>query len=352
MPRCRTLVLPIVIALALTSFAAAFAETYPARSIRVLVGLPPGGTSDILTRLVAQALENRLGQTVVVENKPGSAGNVAANFVAKSPPDGYTLLVGQDSLMTINPHLYPDMPIDPRKDLVPISSLIRNQFAIVVNPNLAVKDLAEFVALARRANPPLLYSSFGVGTQSHFAMEMLKQQAQISVGHVPYRGGVAAAMAILAGDVSVTFGNGGLFPMYQSGQLRALGISSRERNAQWPGVPSISEFYPGYELIAWQGLFAPAGTPQAIVDRLGSAIADLLTQKEFVEKLAATGSGEPYVSTPAEFTAQIAGDYEKYGADKKRRRQVGLRTDEALSGAVAASLKRTTQWAISRPRAA
>jgi tripartite-type tricarboxylate transporter receptor subunit TctC len=313
MPRCRPLVLTLVIAITLVCSATAFSQTYPARSIRLFVGLPPGGTSDILTRLVANGLETRLGQPVVVENRPGSGGNIAADLVAKAAPDGYTLMVAPDSLITINPHLYRDMPLDPRKDLIAISPLIHNQFAIVVSPKLAVKDLADFIALAKRTDPPLLYSSFGIGTQSHFVIEMLKQQANIDLAHVPYRGGVPAAMAVAAGDVSVTSGNGGLYPMFQSGQLRALGISSRERNVQWPGVPSISEFLPGYELISWQGLFAPAGTPQAVMDRLRAAVADAVKQKEFIERLSSTGSGEPYVATPDEFAAQIASDYDRYG---------------------------------------
>jgi tripartite-type tricarboxylate transporter receptor subunit TctC len=251
------------------------AQTYPSQTIRIISGLPPGGGADLVARLVAQALENQLGQSVVVENKPGSGSNIAADFVAKSAPDGYTLMVAPDSLFTINPHLYRTMPVDPRKDLVPISSLVRNQLFFIVNPTLAVKGLPDFVALAQRSDPPLFYSSFGNGTQSHLAMEMLKQLTKMNLVHVPYRGGVAAGMAVMANDVSATFGGSALFPMIQTGQLRALGMAGPKRVPQMPDVPSISEFYPDYQATLWQGLFAPAGTPPAIIDRVRAAVVNI-----------------------------------------------------------------------------
>jgi tripartite-type tricarboxylate transporter receptor subunit TctC len=292
----------------------ASAQTYPSQPIRLVLGLPPGGAADVVARLVGQALEQRLGQPVVIENKPGSGSNIAADFVAKSAPDGYTLMVAPDSLVTINPHLYRTMPIDPLKDLVPVSSLVRNQLVLAISPTLDVKDVRDFVALAKRSDPPLFYSSFGNGTQSHLAMELLKQQTKMNLVHVPYRGGVAAAMAVMAKDVSANFGGGGVFSMVMSGRLRALGVAGPKRMQQIPDVPSISEFYPDYQTTLWQGLFAPAGTPQPIIGRLRGAVLDLLSQQAFADKLIATGSGEPYVSTPAEFAAQIDGDYQKYGA--------------------------------------
>ena len=234
--------------------------------------------------------------------------------MAKSEPDGYTLMVAPDSLVTINPHLYGTMPIDPLKDLVPVSSLVRNQLVLVISPTLAVKDVPDFVALAKLSEPPLFYSSFGNGTQSHLAMEFFKQQTGMNLVHVPYRGGVAAAMAVMAQDVSANFGGGGVFSMVMSGQLRALGVAGPKRMQQIPDVPSISEFYPDYQATPGQGLFAPAGTPQAIINRLRGAILALLSQPAFADKLAAAGSGDPYASTPAEFAAQIDGDYKKYGA--------------------------------------
>ena len=176
---------------------AASAQSYPTRSIHLLLGLPPGGAADVTARLLARGLEDKLGQTVVVENKPGSGGNLVGQLVANSPPDGYTLLVGPDSLFVINPHLYANMPFDPFKDLIPVASLINNYYAFVVSSALPVKTLPDFVALAKRSNPPLFYASFGNGTQSHLGVEMLKQIAQFKLSHVPYRGGAQAGVGVV-----------------------------------------------------------------------------------------------------------------------------------------------------------
>ena len=192
------------------------------------------------------ASKRKLGQPVVVENKPGSGGNLVGELVAKSTPDGYTLLLAPDSLFVINPHLYASMPFDPLKDLTPVASLVSNYYAFVVSSALPVKTLPDFIALAKRSNPPLFYASFGNGTQSHLGVEMLKQIAQFKLNHVPYRGGAQAGMAVVSGDASLTLGGGGVYPMIQSGQLRPLAVASRERIDELPGVPSVSEFYPSY----------------------------------------------------------------------------------------------------------
>jgi tripartite-type tricarboxylate transporter receptor subunit TctC len=293
---------------------AASAQSYPTRSIHLLLGLPPGGAADVTARLLARGLEDKLGQTVVVENKPGSGGNLVGQLVANSPPDGYTLLIGPDSLFVINPHLYPSMPLNPFKDLIPVASVISNYYALVVSSALPAKTLPEFVALAKRSNPPLLYASFGNGTQSHLGVEMLKQIAQFELGHVPYRGGPQAGIGVVSGDASLTIGGGGVYPMIQSGQLRPLAVASREPIDELPGVPSASEFYPSYELSSWQGLFAPAGTPQPVIDRLRAATKEVITDKAFDSKLRATLSGKSYQSTPEAFAAQIKSESEKYGA--------------------------------------
>ena len=226
----------------------ASAQSYPTRSIRLLLGLPPGGAADVTARLVARGLEEKLGQPVVVENRPGSGGNFVAMLAANSSPDGYTLLVGPDSLFVVNPHVYANMPINPFRDLVPVASLINNYYAFVVSSTLPAKTLPEFVALAKRSNPPMLYASFGNGTQSHLGVEMLKQTAQFELGHVPYRGGPQAGVGVVSGDASLTLGGGGVYPMIQSGQLRPLAVASREPIDELPGVPSVSEFYPSYGL--------------------------------------------------------------------------------------------------------
>ncbi len=311
----RTFAHSFIIAIALACCAAAAsAETYPSRSIHLLLGLPPGGAADVTARLLAHGLEEKLGQPVVVENKPGSGGNLVGELVAKSPPDGYTLLLGPDSLFVVNPHLYASMPLDPLKDLIPVASLTSNYYAFVVSSTLPVKTLSDFVALAKRSDPPLFYASFGNGTQSHLGVEMLKQIAEFKLNHVPYRGGTQAGMAVVSGDASLSLGGGGVYPLMQSGQLRPIAVASRERIDELPGVPSVSEFYPSYELESWQGLFVPAGTPQPIIDRLRAATNEVIVEAAFDAKLRGTLSGKSYRSTPEEFAAQIKSEYEKYGA--------------------------------------
>src|SRR6185437_3018889 len=302
----RTLAQCFLVAVALVCGArAASAQSYPAHSIRLLLGLPPGGAADVAARLLAHGLEAKLRQPVVVENKPGSGGNLVGELVAKSPPDGYTLLLAPDSLFVINPHLYTTMPFDPLKDLTPVASVVTNYYAFVVSSALPVKTLPDFIALAKRSNPPLFYASFGNGTQSHLGVEMLKQLAQFKLNHVPYRGGAQAGMAVVSGDASLTLGGGGVYPMIQSGQLRPLAVASRKRIDELPDVPSVSEFYPSYALESWQGLFVPAGTPQAIIDRLRTATNAVIAEKSFDGKLRSTLSGKSYQSTPEQFAAEI-----------------------------------------------
>jgi tripartite-type tricarboxylate transporter receptor subunit TctC len=302
----------IIVTAALFALPAA-AETYPSRPIRLYVAFPPGGAADIVARLVAQALSARLGQPVVVENKPGSGGNIVGELIAHAPPDGYTLLNGPDNLFTINPHLFARMSFDPLKDIVPISTITSNQLLLAINPKVPANDFKEFIALARRSDPPLFYASIGNGSVHHLAMEMLKEETAIKLTHVPYRGGGPAGVAVLAGEVAAAFGGGSLYPMASSGQLRALAVSGRKRSPEFPDLPSISEFYPNYEATIWQGLFAPAGTPLAIIDKLRNEMNAVLASPDFAEKLNKTGSGEPYVTTLDEFNARIRRDFERYG---------------------------------------
>jgi tripartite-type tricarboxylate transporter receptor subunit TctC len=302
----------IVVAAAFVALPAA-AETYPSRPIRLYVAFPPGGAADIVARLVAQALSARLGQPVVVENKPGSGGNIVGELIAHAPPDGYSLLNGPDNLFTINPHLFARMSFDPLKDIVPIATITTNQLLLAINPKVPASDLKAFIALAGRSDPPLFYASIGNGSVHHFAVEMLKEEAAIKLTHVPYRGGGPAGVAVLAGEVAAAFGGGSLYPMVSSGQLRGLAVSGRKRSPEFPDLPSISEFYPNYEATIWQGLFAPAGTPPAIIDRLRSEMNAVLETPDFAAKLNKTGSGEPYVTTRDEFNARIRRDFERYG---------------------------------------
>ena len=303
--------LPPIVALLLVLPAAV--EDYPTRPIRLYVAFPPGGAADIVARLVAQPLAARLGQPVVVENKPGSGGNIVGELIAHAAPDGYSLLIGPDNLFTINPHLFSRMSFDPLKDIVPVATVQSNHLVLAINPKLPAATFEEFVTLTKRSDPPLLYASIGNGSLHHLAMEMLKQEAGISLTHVPYRGGGPAGIAVLAGEVAAMFGGGSAIPMVKSGQLRGLAVSTRRRAQDLPDLPSISEFYPSYEAAIWQGLFAPAGTPPLIIDRLRQEVGAILMSKDFADQLAKTGSGEPYITTLDEFKARVQRDFERYG---------------------------------------
>jgi tripartite-type tricarboxylate transporter receptor subunit TctC len=212
-------------------------QAYPSRPIRLLVGFPPGGAADLIARRYGQSLAARLGKPVVIENRPGSGGNLAGDAVVKSAPDGYTLMHGSDNVFISNPHVYAKMPFDPLKDLVPVASLTSNQLVLAVHPAVPAANLREFVELARRSKPPLFYASIGNGSQHHLAMEMLKQHLGIDLTHVPYRGGGPAAIALLSGDISAMFGGGSIVPTIRSGQLRgpaaAFVLAPR---AEVPGV--------------------------------------------------------------------------------------------------------------------
>ncbi len=294
--------------------ARALADGYPTRPIKIVVPFAPGGATDIVARVVGNALGPRLGQTIVVENRPGAAGNIAGDVVAKAPPDGYTLLLGADSLVAINPHLYKKMSFNPQTDLVPVASLMRNQMVLAVNPQkVSAKTLPEFVELARKASPALPYASIGHGSQHHLAMEMLKQRAGIDLLHVPYRGGGPAGQAAVAGDVVVMFAGASIAPLVKSGKLRGLAVSGTKHSTVLPELPTVGETYPGYNVTVWLGLFAPKGTPQPVLDKLRREINAVLAMSEVQKRFATAGGIEAYASTPEEFKALIRADDEKYG---------------------------------------
>jgi tripartite-type tricarboxylate transporter receptor subunit TctC len=311
-----------VLAAAWASVAAA--QPYPSHPIRLLVSYPPGGAADIVARAIGTPLAARLAQPVVVENRPGSNGNLAGELVAAAAPDGHTLLLGPSALFGINPHLYARMAIDPLKDLLPVASVVSNALLLAVNPKLGPRDFRAFIEFARRAPSPLFYASIGNGSEHHLAMEMLKQAAGINLTHVPYKGGGPAALGVMAGDVAAMFGGGSASALVQSGELRGLAISGRSRSPLLPDLPAIAEFYPDYEVTLWQGLFAPVGTRAEIVTRLRDELGQVLAQPDLVGKLAAAGAGDPFNTTRAEFAARIRADYERYG---KVIRDIGLKVE-------------------------
>ncbi len=299
--------------LALSLVVAAACAQYPSRPIRIVVTIPPGGAPDIAARIVGQKLAESLGQPVVVENRPGANGNTAAEMVANAPADGYLLLLAADSLIAINPHLYARMPLDPLKDLTPVASLVTNQFVLSVNPSLPVRTFPEFIEYARKSNPPLNYASGGNGSQHQLTMEMLKQRAGIDLVHVPYRGGAPATMATVAGEVAAMFAGTSTAPQIKAGRLRALAVAGAKRSPSFPELPTIGEFYPGFENSIWLGLFGPAGLPGEVLMILRKEVNRTLALPEVREKLLGSGSLEPFITTPEEFAAVIRRDYAKYG---------------------------------------
>ena len=301
-----------LIASALLLTASAWAQ-YPSRSIRLLVPNPPGGATDTIARVVAPGLGEALGQPVVVENRPGSNGNLSSELAARAAPDGYTLLLGQDSQIVISPHLYPKLPVDTLRDLAPVATLVTTQMVLAVNPALPAKSLQEFVELAKRAQPALAYASIGSGSQHHLTMEMLKIRAGIELVHVPYKGGGPATLAVLAGEVPVMFGGNSVTAHIKAGRLRGLAVAGRKRSAAFPDLPTLAEFYPGLEVTAWIGIFAPAGVPTTILSRLHGEINRLLETPALRDKVLGVGGLEPFVSTPEEFAALIRAEYAKYG---------------------------------------
>jgi tripartite-type tricarboxylate transporter receptor subunit TctC len=302
--------------------AAALAQ-FPSRQITVIVPIPPGGAPDIAARLIGQKLSETLGQPVVVENRTGANGNIASDLVAKAQPDGYTLGLLADSQVAINPHLY-KMSLDTLRDLTPVATVAANQFVLTVHPSLPVRTFAEFIELARKANPPLPYASGGNGSQHHLTMEMLKQRAGINLLHVPFKGGAPAASATVAGDTVAMWSGSSNAPQIKAGRLRALAVSGAQRSPQYPDLPTIGEFYPGFENSIWLGLFGPAGIPEIVLARIRAEVRRVLESDDVKQKMNAAGGLDPYVTTPEEFSALIRRDYEKYARVVK---DLGLRLD-------------------------
>jgi tripartite-type tricarboxylate transporter receptor subunit TctC len=292
---------------------AAAQAPYPNRPIKMLVGIPPGGAPDVAARLVGQYLSEALGEPVIIENRTGANGNIAAEAAVKARPDGYTLLLSADSGIVINPHVYTKMSFDPRKDLVPITSVATNQFILAVNPKVPAQTLPEFIDYARKADPPLAFASGGPGSQHYFAMQILKQRAGIEFLSVTYRGGTPSMLATVAGETQVLFAGGESAGQFKGGTLRGLAVSGKQRSKRFPNLPTIGEFYPGYEVDIWLGLFAPAGTPEPIVAKLRKEVQALLARPEVAEKLNVSGSLEPLILAPEEFSALIRKDDDKFG---------------------------------------
>ena len=286
---------------------------YPSRNIKLLVPYPAGGTTDLLGRLVADQIKSGLNAVVVVENKPGAATTLGAEQVARSEPDGYTIMIATSTTLAINKTLYKKLPYDPVKDFAPVSLVAAVPFCLIVNPGIPAKTLAEFIAYAK-ANPGLAYGSAGNGSPQHLGAEMLRSAAGIDIRHVPYRGSVPAMLDVIAGHIPFMVVD--LQPALQQikeGKVRVLGVTTPKRVAVAPDIPTIAEGgLAGYELVAWQGIVAPAGTPRPIVEALAAQIAKLLSDPETKGKLTTLALETLPGSTPDSFAAFIKTEVDRW----------------------------------------
>jgi tripartite-type tricarboxylate transporter receptor subunit TctC len=290
----------------------AYAQNYPDRPIHFIVSYPPGGPADIVARAVAYDLSPRLGQQVVIENRGGANGNIGAQTAARAPADGYTLFMSTSS-HAANVTLYRNLGYDFLKDFVHITNIASYPLILVVNPRVPAKSTAELIALAKSKPGQLSFASAGAGGGAHLAAELFKSMAGIDMLHVPYKGTAPALQDVVAGQVNVMFaGVSAAMPFVQSGQLRALGVSSRTRLRIAPDIPTISEAgLPGYQVASWLGISAPAGTPQAIVKRLNSEVAKVVTTPAFTKRLANDGS-EPEVMSAEQFNTFVIAEVGKW----------------------------------------
>ena len=289
---------------------AAAVQGYPSKAIRIVVPYPAGGGIDIISRVAGQRLSQRLGQPVLIDNRPGGGTILAAEQVAKAAPDGYTLMITTDSTITINPHLYARLPYDPVKDFVPVTQLLLLNQLLLANPAVPASNLKELIAYAK-ANPGKLnYASYGSGSQPHLAMETLKNQAGIDIVHVPYKGIPQAVPAAIAGEVQLTFSGAASSQAHiKAGRLKALAIGGKNRLALMPEVPTFAEAgFPDVPANAWFGLFAPAGTPQGIVQKLHAEMTRVLRDPEFMQTEITAKGYELVASTPEEFAAFLVTD--------------------------------------------
>jgi len=304
----------------------AHAQPYPSKPIRMIVGFPPGGGTDVVARIITPKLAEGLGQPVVIENRPGATGTVAAEFVARSPNDGYTIMMGHVSVNAIAPSLFPQLPYDVIKDFAPVTLTASVPHFIVVHPSLPVTSLKELIAYARAQPGKLSFPSAGNGSTPHLAGEMFKSMAGVDLVHVPYKGTGQSMADLLAGQHLVGFDTmPASAPYVRSGKLRPLAVTSAKRLAEFPGVPTAGEAgVPGYQLATWYGVFAPAGTPHGIVNRLHSEIAKAMQAPETREKLVAIGVDETVTRSPEEFAAIVRADTVRYA---KVIKDAGLKID-------------------------
>jgi tripartite-type tricarboxylate transporter receptor subunit TctC len=300
----------------------ALAQAYPDRPVRLVVGFPPGGAADILGRIVAQQLSSRLGQQVVVDNRGGAGGLIATEIVARANADGYTLFFTSIPHV-INPHLYAKVSYDALKDFTPVIQFVSVPLMMAAGPGLAAKTVKEVIAVAR-AKPGLNYGSGGSGSSSHLAMELFKSMARVEMTHVPYKGTGPLITDMLGGQIALTIASAvPLTPQVKAGRLRALGVTGAKRSQALPEVPAINESVPGYEVVNWFGVVAPAGTPKPVITRVNAELNKALQVPDLVKTLNAQ-TAEAVGGTPQAFGSVIKSDYAKW---QKVVKQSGARVD-------------------------
>ena len=301
-----------VMAAAMLTAGFAAAQAYPAKTVRVLIPWPPGGSNDIVGRIVFQKVSEQTGEQFVIDNRGGAAGTIGADIVAKSPPDGYTIMV-HSATHVANAHLYKKLPYDTLKDFLGVTPLAAQVGMLAVHPSLPARSVKEFIALAKARPGEIIYGSSGNGSFVHLTMALFNSMTGTKMVHVPYRGGGPAAIGIASGETQAMIATiGVLIPQINAKQVRPLAVTSAARVKQFPEVPTLAEAgVPGYEFTAWIGAFVPAGTPQPIVDRLGAEIKKALDNPD-VARILSSQTLDPWFMTPAEFAERLKADDEKY----------------------------------------
>ena len=301
----------------------AYGQNYPVQPIRLVVPFPPGGSNDLVGRIIGQKLGEGFGQRVVIDNRPGGNGVIGAQLVAKAAPDGYTLLLAP-AAHAINANLQPNLPYDSVKDFAPVTNIAAAPNVLVVHPALPVRSVAELIRLARTRPGELNFGSAGIGFPSHLAGAMLNSMAKIQMVHVPYKGAGPAIIDLISGQIQLSFSSlPGVLPHLKTGRLRALAVTSTQRSAVMPAVATVTETLPGYTAETWFGIFAPAGTSREIVNKLNREIVRIVNLPEVRQLLSEQGA-EPVGSTPEEFAAYVKAEIEKWG---RVIREVGLRAE-------------------------
>ena len=296
----------LMICASFVASAAVCAAEYPARPIRLVLPFPPGGGSDTLARILAPRMSEAMGQPWVVDNRSGAAGNIAAEIVAKAPPDGHTLLLTLNSVLTMNPALYPELRLNPQTDLQPITQLSLGQYIVVLHPAVPASSVRELLDLARAKPGTLRFASAGVGSNPHLAGELLKSMAKIDLAHVPYKGAGPSTIAVLGGEVHLAFQSvAAAMPHVRSGKLKAIAVTGLRRSAVAPDLPTLHESaVPGYNVISWHALLAPAKTPAAIVTALDQTVRKVAQQPAVTEAMGREGM-ETTVKGPADLAALV-----------------------------------------------